>query len=79
MIGHVQMSLLSQISPTQFGSYVRTVSYEKLYQLFERPRDALGYRHVDPLTKVYNNFVTLCQMIIRPLFRIEISIRLKPE
>ena len=73
------MSLLSQISPSQFGSYVRTVSYEKLYQLFERPRDALGYRHVNPLRKVYNNFATLCQMIIRPLFRIQITITLKPE
>lgn len=75
----MRMSLLSQISPTQFGSYVRAVSYEKLYQLFEKPRDALGYRHLNPLTKLYSNFCNLCQMIVRPLLRIEITIRLKPE
>jgi len=73
------MSLLNQITLTQFSYYIRTLSYDKLYQRFERPNHALGYRHRNPLTRVYYKFSDLCQMIIGPLLRIEITIRLKPN
>jgi len=73
------MSLLNQITPTLFTSYFRALSYEKLHQRFERPNDALGYRHRNPLTRIYYKFSELCQVIVGPLLRIEITIRLKPQ
>jgi hypothetical protein len=67
------------MTPTQVTSYIKILSYDKLYQKFQRPNDALGYRHHNPIARFFDKFSLLCQMIIRPLFRIEIIVRLKPE
>ena len=80
------MSLLGQINIMQnVGRIshaplrVKSLTYDRVYQQFERPHDALGNQYRNPVARVYDWILSACTRLVRPIARIEIVIRLKPE
>jgi hypothetical protein len=79
------MSLLDQIGAANVVRikraplYVKDLTYDRIRQPFERPHDALGNRHRNPIARVYSMFVDFCKRIVKPFSRIEIVVRIKPE
>ncbi|MCI0561427.1 MAG: hypothetical protein MN733_23315 [Nitrososphaera sp.] len=72
---------IRSISNTPF--YVKGLTYDRVYQRFERPHDALGNRFRNPVARVYDFVLNSClsafRRIFSPLARIEITIRMRPE
>jgi len=83
------MSLLGQInivhsvgrirSIGQAPLYVKGLTYDRLYQQFERPHHALGNRYRNPIARAYDKILIACRRIFSPLARIEIAIRIRPK
>ncbi|MGI0016416.1 MAG: hypothetical protein ACREBU_23595, partial [Nitrososphaera sp.] len=59
--------------------YVKGLTYDRLYQQFERPHHALGNRYRNPIARAYDMVMYACRRILSPLTRIEIAIRIRPE
>jgi len=74
------MSLLTTAttSITHIPSFVKTLAYERVYQQFEKPNDALGNRYRNSLAKLYDPVLNFFRKGVRIFKRIEITVRLKP-
>ncbi len=66
--------------------YIRSIAVDRVYQQFERPHDALGNRHHNPLSKLYHTVLNLCMIVLQALriipdtvSRIEIAVRIRPK
>ena len=59
--------------------YVRSITYERVYQQFERPHDALGNRHQNPFTRLYRKIVNICRIVPQSLRTAQHSFRIVPE
>lgn len=59
--------------------YVKGLTYDRVYQRFERPHHALGNRYRNPISRAYYMVIHACRRILSPLTRIEIAIRIRPE
>jgi hypothetical protein len=77
------MSLLGQIHSVGRIShaplYVKGLTYDRLYQQFERPHDALGNRYRNPVARAYDRVLDVCRRLVRPFARIEIVVRIRPD
>jgi len=71
-----EMSILGQIGLTRnlritsvirVPRYVRSITYDRVYQQFERPHDALGNRHQNPFTSLYRRIVNICRIVPQSL------------
>ena len=73
------MSLLTTAttSITHIPSYVKTLAYERAYQQFEKPNDALGNRYWNPIAKLYDSVLNFFGKGLGVFKRIEITIRLR--
>jgi hypothetical protein len=87
-----KMSILGQIEITrnlqrlttvgQVPRYVKGLAYERVYQPFERPHDALGSRYRNPLARLAGKILDILRIVPRAfsrIGRIEITVRMKPE
>jgi len=66
--------------------YVRSITVDRVYQQFEKPHDALGNRHHNPLSRLYHTILNLFLVVPRTLrilpetvSRIEIAVRIRPK
>ncbi|HEV8404982.1 MAG TPA: hypothetical protein VGQ13_03655 [Nitrososphaera sp.] len=83
------MSILGQIGLTQslhrittviqVPRYVRSITYDKVYQQFERPHDALGNRHQNPFNRIYRKIVNISSIVIGNLRTVQRSFRIVPQ
>lgn len=84
-----EMSILSQIdigrnlqrltTVGQVPQYVKGLAYERVYQPFERPHDALGDRYRNPFARLYSKILNVCRLVPRVFSRIEITVKIRPE
>gem|GEM_PF-5399442 len=44
---------------------VKGLTYERLYQQFERPHDALSNRYRNPVVRMYDRILSACRRIVR--------------
>ena len=82
------MSILGQIGLTrslritsviEVPRYVRSVTYDRVYQQFERPHDALGNRHQNPFTRLYRKIVNICRIVPQSFRMAQHSFKIVPE
>lgn len=64
---------------THAPSIVKGMTYDKLHDKFERPSDALGYMHRNPLRKMFNIFSGYLYDFVNFVSRIEFSVRIRPN
>jgi len=59
--------------------YVRSITYDRVYQQFERPHDALGNRHQNPFTKIYHKILNICRIVPQRLKIVQQSVMFVPQ
>jgi hypothetical protein len=83
-----EMSILGQIGLTRnlritsvirVPRYVRSITYDRVYQQFEKPHDALGNRHQNPITKLYRKILEICGIVPQSLRMVQRSLRIVPQ